>query len=118
MNRCPVTIDMDYKGSLHTLETRMACEILKQKIHDTLRGGYFSDAKDFVDVSDGSADHVHIVIVSRKFNGHTMGDRSDTIRSEREDRIWADIVQVLSEDELEHISRIVAVNPEEIKIYT
>ena len=42
----------------------MACEILKQKIHDTLRGGYFRDAKDFVDVSDGSADHVHIVIVS------------------------------------------------------
>ena len=34
------------------------------------------------------------------------------------DRIWKNIVQVLSEDELEYISRIVAVNPEEIKIYT
>ena len=42
----------------------MACEILKQKIHDTLQTGYFSDTKDFVDVSDGSADHVHIVVVS------------------------------------------------------
>ena len=57
----------------------MACEKLKQKIHDTLKAGYFSDSKDFVDVSDGSADHGHIVIVSRKFNGHTMGDRTDII---------------------------------------
>ena len=69
----------------------MACKILKQKIHDTLRGGYFSDAKDFVDVSDGSADHVHIVIVSRKFNGHTMGDRTDII--------WDELVKNLSQEE-------------------
>ena len=34
------------------------------------------------------------------------------------DRVWEDIAQVLSEDELERISRIVAVNPEEIKMYT
>ena len=31
----------------------MACEVLKHKIHNMLKTGYFCDAKDFVDVSDG-----------------------------------------------------------------
>ena len=84
----------------------MACEILKQKIHDTLRGGYFSDAKDFVDVSDGSADHVHIVIVSRKFNGHTMGDRTDII--------WDELVKNLSQEEWGHVFLSIGMLPEEV----
>ena len=82
MSRCTVTIDLDYKGSLHTLEAIMACEILKQKIQKTLKNSYFNDAKDFVDVSDGAADFIHVVVVSRKFNGHTMGDRIDIIWDE------------------------------------
>ena len=84
----------------------MACEILKQKIHDTLRGGYFRDAKDFVDVSDGSADHVHIVIVSRKFNGHTMGDRVDII--------WNELTKYLSQEEWGHVFLSIGVPPEEV----
>ena len=87
----------------------MACEILKQKIHDTLRGGYFSDAKDFVDVSDGSADHVHIVIVSRKFNGHTMGGRSDII--------WDELVKHLSQEEWGHVFLSIGATPEEVRIW-
>ena len=90
----------------------MACETLKQKIHDTLKAGSFSDPDYFVDVFDDGNEHIRILVISRKF------DIYEYKRSEREDRIWEDIVQVLSEDELEHISRIVAVNPEEIKIYT
>ena len=84
----------------------MACEILKQKIHDTLRDGYFRDAKDFVDVSDGSADHVHIVIVSRKFNGHTMGDRVDII--------WNELTKYLSQEEWGHIFLSIGMLPEEV----
>ena len=84
----------------------MACEILKQKIYDTLRGGYFRDAKDFVDVSDGSADHVHIVIVSRKFNGHTMGDRVDII--------WNELTKHLSQEEWGHVFLSIGVPPEEV----
>ena len=84
----------------------MACEILKQKIHDTLRDGYFRDAKDFVDVSDGSADHVHIVIVSRKFNGHTMGDRVDII--------WNELTKHLSPEEWGHVFLSIGVPPEEV----
>ena len=90
----------------------MASEILKQKIHDTLKAGSFPDPDYFVDVFDDDDEHIRILVISRKF------DLYEYKRSEREDRIWEDIVQVLSEDELEHISRIVAVNPEEIKIYT
>ena len=87
----------------------MACETLKQKIHDTLRGGYFSDTKDFVDVSDGSADHVHIVIVSRKFNGHTMGSRSDII--------WDELAKNLSQEEWRHVFLSIGMLPEEVQIW-
>ncbi len=90
----------------------MASEMLKQKIHDTLKAGSFPDPDYFVDVFDDDDEHIRILVISRKFDIHEYK------RSEREDRIWEDIVQVLSEDELERISRIVAINPEEIKIYT
>lgn len=90
----------------------MACETLKQKIYDILRAGSFPDPDYFVDVFDDENGHIRILVISRKF------DIYEYKRSEREDRVWEDIVQVLSEDELDRISRIVAVNPEEIKIYT
>ena len=90
----------------------MASEMLKQKIHDTLKAGSFPDPDYFVDVFDDGDEYIRILVISRKF------DIYEYKRSEREDRVWEDIVQVLSEDELEHISRIVAINPEEIKIYT
>ena len=91
----------------------MASEMLKQKIHDTLKAGSFPDPDYFVDVfDDDDEEHIRILVISRKF------DIYEYKRSEREDRVWKDIVQVLSEDELERISRIVAINPEEIKIYT
>ena len=91
----------------------MASKTLKQKIHDTLKSGSFPDPDYFVDVfDDDDNEHIRILVISRKFDIYKYK------RSEREDRVWEDIVQVLSEDELEHISRIVAINPEEIKIYT
>ena len=90
----------------------MASEMLKQKIHDTLKAGSFPDPDYFVDVFDDGDEHIRILVISRKF------DIYEYKRSEREDRVREDIVQVLSEDELERISRIVAINPEEIKIYT
>ena len=90
----------------------MAYESLKQKIHDLLKSGSFSGPDYFVDVFDDENEHIRILVISRKFN------INEYKRSEREDRVWKDIVQVLSAAERERISRIVAVNPEEIKIYT
>ena len=90
----------------------MASEMLKQKIHDTLKSGSFPEPEYFIDVFDDGDEHIRILVISRKF------DVYEYKRSEREDRVWEDIAQMLSEDELECISRIVAINPEEIKIYT
>ena len=87
----------------------MACEILKQKIHDTLRGGYFNDAKDFVDVSDGAADFIHVVVVSRKFSGHTMMDRGDII--------WDELLKHLSDEEWGLVSLLIGTTPEEVRIW-
>ncbi len=91
----------------------MASDTLKQKIHDTLKAGSFPDPDYFVDVfDDDDNEYIRILVISRKFNIDKYK------RSEREDQIWRDIVQVLSEAELDRISRIVAIHPEEIKIYT
>ena len=88
----------------------MACKMLKQKIQNLLKTGYFNDTKDFVDVSDGAGDFIHVVVVSRKFNGHTMIDRSDII--------WNELLKHLSDEEWGHVSLLVGAIPEEIKIYT
>ena len=90
----------------------MACETLKRKIYDILRAGSFPDPDYFIDVFDDENEHIRILVISRKF------DIYEYKRSEREDKVWEDIAQVLSGDELDRISRIVAINPEEIKIYT
>ncbi len=90
----------------------MASEMLKQKIHDTLKAGSFPDPNYFVDVFDDDEERIRILVISRKF------DLCKYKSSEREDQVWEDIVQVLSENELACISRIVAIHPEEIKIYT
>ena len=87
----------------------MASETLKRKIQNLLKTGYFSDTKDFVDVSDGAADFIHVVVVSRKFNGHTMGGRSDII--------WDELLKHLSDEEWGHVSLLVGAIPEEVRIW-
>ena len=59
----------------------MADSQLKKKIRDTLKGAYFKDPDDLVDVSDGPGDSVHVVIVSRKFDGRRMKEKNDLIWS-------------------------------------
>lgn len=90
-------------------DVEMACEILKQKIQKTLKTSYFNDAKDFVDVSDGAADFIHVVVVSRKFNGHTMIDRGDII--------WDELLKHLSDEEWGHVSLLIGATPEEVQLW-
>ena len=87
----------------------MACKMLKQKIQNLLKTGYFNDTKDFVDVSDGAGDFIHVVVVSRKFNGHTIIDRSDII--------WDELLKHLSDEEWGHVSLLVGAIPEEVQIW-
>ena len=59
----------------------MADSQLKERIRDALKDNYFNDPDDLVDVSDGPDDSVHVVIVSRKFDGRRMKEKNDLIWS-------------------------------------
>jgi len=85
----------------------MPDEKLKKKIYDTLKRGYFSDSTDYVDVSDGFDDLIHIVVVSRKFDGQCM--------KEKEDIIWSELLKNLSNEEWGQISLSVGASPDEVK---
>jgi stress-induced morphogen len=85
----------------------MADAQLKRKIRDALRGAYFKDPDDLVDVSDGPDDSIHVVIVSRKFDGRRMKEKNDLI--------WSVLVQELRPEEWGKVSLSVGASPEEIK---
>ena len=85
----------------------MADVQLKQKIRDSLKGDYFEDANDLVDVSDGPDDSIHVVIVSRKFDGHRMREKNDLI--------WSVLTRKLSPEEWGKVSLSIGASPEEIK---
>jgi len=80
---------------------------LKHKIRDVLKASYFHDADDLVDVSDGPVDSIHLVIVSRKFDGQRM--------KEKDDLIWSILTENLSPDEWGKVSLSIGTSPEEIK---
>ena len=81
---------------------------LKQKIRDSLKGDYFGDANDLVDVSDGpDAESIHVVIVSRKFDGRRMREKNDLI--------WSVLTRKLSPEEWGKVSLSIGTSPEEIK---
>jgi len=85
----------------------MADASLKQKIEDTLRSGYFNDPKDLVDVSDGLDDNIHVVVVSRKFDGRRV--------REKHDLIWSVLIGKLTPEEWGRVTLSIGVSPEEIK---
>lgn len=85
----------------------MACNVAKRKIYDLFKDGYFNDAKDFVDVSDGTDDEdINIVIVSRKFKGYTMSERGQII--------WDEMVEHLTQKEWGHVFLSIGMRPEEV----
>jgi stress-induced morphogen len=80
---------------------------LKQKIQDVLREKYFSAPDDLVDVSDGPDDSVHLVIVSRKFDGRRIKEKNDLI--------WSLLTANLQPEEWGKVSLSIGTSPEEIK---
>ena len=60
----------------------------------------------FIDVSDGYRDNVHIVIVSRRFDGLT--------EREKDDYLWS-IVRLALLTEAERISLLLGYSPDELK---
>ncbi len=80
---------------------------IKEKIRGVLKHAYFQDPDDLVDVSDGPDDSVHVVIVSRKFDGRRMKEKNDLI--------WSVLSQNLRPEEWGKVSLSVGTSPEEIK---
>ena len=80
---------------------------LKEKIRGVLKNGYFNGADDLVDVSDGSDDNVHVVIVSRKFDGQRMKAKNKLI--------WSELVGLLRPEEWGMVTLSIGASPEEIK---
>jgi len=85
----------------------MADAQLKQRVRDVLKEAYFKDPDDLVDVSDGPDDSIHVVIVSRKFDGRRMKEKNDLI--------WSVLVEQLRPEEWGKVSLSVGASPEEIK---
>ena len=85
----------------------MTKEQLKKKIYDVLRKGYFDGPDDAVDVSDGPEDSIHLIIVSRKFDGRRLKEKNDLI--------WSQLMQFLAADEWGKVSLSVGASQEEIK---
>ena len=55
------------------------------------------------------ADFIHVVVVSRKFNGYTMMDRGDII--------WDELLKHLSDEEWGHVSLLIGATPEEVQLW-
>ena len=85
----------------------MADEKIKEKIAKVLKHSYFSGADDLVDVSDGADSNIHVVVVSRKFDGKRF--------REKHDLIWSILSQHLSPEEWGQVTLSIGVSPEEIK---
>jgi|LakMenE01Jun11ns_1017448.scaffolds.fasta_scaffold9868970_2 acid stress-induced BolA-like protein IbaG/YrbA len=68
---------------------------------------YFSGPDDAVDVSDGPGDSIHVVIVSRKFDGQGLKERNDLI--------WARLMEKLTSEEWGKVSLSVTASPEDVK---
>lgn len=78
---------------------------LKKKIHDILSAEFPGET---VDVSDGHGNNIHVIVVSRKFDG--MREK------EKQDRLWSAIdTGKLSDAEKVLISMILPYSPSDLK---
>jgi stress-induced morphogen len=85
----------------------MADERLKQEIHDVLKQTFFNAPDDLVDVSDGPDDSIHLVLVSRKFDGKRMKAKHELVNEL--------LTSQFPQEVLGRISLAVCKSPEDIK---
>lgn len=72
-----------------------------------MKDGLFRNAHDLVDVTDGNDGNIHVVVVSRKFDGRRMKEKNDLI--------WDELEKRLPADEWGMVSLTVGASPEEVK---
>ncbi len=85
----------------------MASTDLKQRIYNALKSAYFKDETDLVDLSDGPEDSVHLVVVSRKFDGQR--------RRSKHELIWDLLTKLLPQDDWSKVSLTVGASPDDYK---
>lgn len=85
----------------------MAAPSLVQRVHDVLKQGVFNAPTDLVDVSTDDHGDIHVVVVSRKFDGRRL--------REKQDLIWNELQSKLKPKEWGKVTLSVGVSPEEIK---
>ena len=88
----------------------MADSAFKAKIRDLLRSTYFNDPDDAVSVSDSEdvEDNVHVVVISPKFRGKRLGEKTDLILSQ--------LTGSLRPEDWGRVSLSIGVTPEELKL--
>lgn len=87
--------------------SKTASADLKERVALALRQGHFGGQNDLVDVSDGGAGDVHVVVVSRKFDGLSTDEKSDLI--------WQDLFGKLRKSEWGRVSLSIGKSLEDIK---
>jgi hypothetical protein len=87
----------------------MADAALKNKVRECLKSGYFRDPDDAVYVSDSEEvdENIHVVVVSPKFRGKHLREKTDLILS--------DLMRKLDQEEWGRVSLSIGVSPEELK---
>lgn len=88
----------------------MADPAFKAKIRDLLRSTYFNDPDDAVSVSDSEdvEENVHVVVISPKFRGKRLGEKTDLILSQ--------LTGSLRPEDWGRVSLSIGVTPEELKV--
>jgi acid stress-induced BolA-like protein IbaG/YrbA len=85
----------------------MAAKRLLTKIKQVLKTGDFADEDDLVDVSAAEDGSIHVVVVSRKFDGMRF--------KEKRDLVWNRLMAQLAPNEWCQVSLAITRSPEEIK---
>lgn len=87
----------------------MADPAIKENIRTELQKTYFNKPDDWVDVSDGDGDNIHVVIVSRQLGGMRAKEKTDLI--------WSVLTEKTPPAHWGRISLVTATSPEELKSF-
>lgn len=85
----------------------MADEAIKRRVADALTTACFHDRGDAVDVSDGHDENIHVVVVSRKFDGRRLREKNEFL--------WSILTEQLAPDDWGRVTLTIGVSPEDIK---
>lgn len=84
----------------------MADEEIKERVATALRHTLFNQPEDYVAVTDGDGDLLHVLVISPRVRGKRA--------SEKRDLIWGELINRLTQPEWSRVSLLVAKTPDEV----